>query len=36
MVYQNIILEQQDGVARIWLNRPDKLNSFTAAMHIEL
>lgn len=36
MVYQNIILEQQDGVARIWLNRPDKLNSFTAAMHTEL
>lgn len=36
MAYQNIMLEQQDGVARIWLNRPDKLNSFTAAMHTEL
>ncbi len=26
----------RDGVARITLNRPDKLNSFTAAMHGEL
>jgi len=34
--YENIIFEQQDGVARIWLNRPDKLNSFTAQMHEEL
>ena len=26
----------QDGVARIMLNRPDRLNSFTAQMHEEL
>ena len=25
-----------DGVARLTLNRPDKLNSFTAAMHLEV
>ncbi len=36
MSYDNIIFEQQDGVARIWLNRPDKLNSFTSDMHMEL
>ena len=31
-----ILLEIQDSVARITLNRPDKLNSFTRAMHLEL
>lgn len=31
-----ILLEQADGIARITLNRPDRLNSFTAAMHGEL
>src|SRR6476646_11316804 len=36
MADQTIILEQSDGVARITLNRPDRLNSFTAAMHAEL
>lgn len=36
MSYENIEFQHQDGVARIWLNRPDKLNSFTAAMHREL
>ncbi|HEU4877549.1 MAG TPA: enoyl-CoA hydratase-related protein, partial [Sphingomicrobium sp.] len=25
-----------DGIARITLNRPDRLNSFTRAMHTEL
>ena len=36
MNYNNIVFQLQDGVARIWLNRPDKLNSFTAEMHGEL
>src|SRR3954470_12956258 len=36
MADQTIILEQSNGVARITLNRPDRLNSFTAAMHAEL
>jgi 2-(1,2-epoxy-1,2-dihydrophenyl)acetyl-CoA isomerase len=36
MDYRNIIFERSDGIARITLNRPDKLNSFTAAMHEEL
>lgn len=36
MDYQNILFSVQDGIARITLNRPDKLNSFTAAMHLEL
>ena len=34
--YESIILEQDGPVARITLNRPDRLNSFTAAMHEEL
>lgn len=31
-----ILLSVADGVAEITFNRPDKLNSFTRAMHIEL
>ncbi len=31
-----IILDQSDGIARITLNRPDRLNSFTRVMHAEL
>ncbi|NJC06119.1 2-(1,2-epoxy-1,2-dihydrophenyl)acetyl-CoA isomerase [Sphingomonas kaistensis] len=31
-----ILYAEKDGVARITLNRPDRLNSFTAAMHAEL
>ncbi|GAA4008119.1 2-(1,2-epoxy-1,2-dihydrophenyl)acetyl-CoA isomerase PaaG [Sphingomonas humi] len=31
-----ILLAEQGGIARITLNRPDRLNSFTAAMHEEL
>jgi 2-(1,2-epoxy-1,2-dihydrophenyl)acetyl-CoA isomerase len=34
--YETIVLEQSDGIARITLNRPDRLNSFTTAMHQEL
>jgi len=33
---KTVLLEQADGIARITLNRPDRLNSFTRAMHAEL
>jgi len=36
MAHETILLEQADGIARITLNRPDRLNSFTRAMHAEL
>ncbi len=36
MNYNNIEFHSEGGVARIWLNRPEKLNSFTAEMHREL
>ena len=36
MSYQNILFELSGGIARLTLNRPDKLNSFTAAMHGEV
>ena len=36
MSYESIIFSSADGVARIVLNRPDRLNSFTRAMHGEL
>lgn len=36
MDYKNIEFVNEGGIARIWLNRPDKLNSFTAEMHTEL
>ncbi len=32
----SILLHRADGVARITLNRPDRLNSFTSSMHEEL
>jgi len=34
--YETIIVEHDGPIARITLNRPDRLNSFTAAMHQEL
>src|SRR3546814_368624 len=34
--FENIEFSLQDGIARIVLNRPAKLNSLTAAMHGEL
>ncbi|MGC1818769.1 MAG: 2-(1,2-epoxy-1,2-dihydrophenyl)acetyl-CoA isomerase PaaG [Casimicrobiaceae bacterium] len=36
MNYEQIRFETGDGIARITLNRPDRLNSFTAQMHAEL
>ena len=34
--YRNILFARDSGIARITLNRPDRLNSFTDAMHAEL
>ncbi len=34
--FQSIRIEQTDGVAWLTLNRPDKLNTFTADMHAEI
>ena len=36
MNYENILFEINEGVAQLTLNRPDKLNSFTQAMHDEV
>lgn len=36
MTFQNILFDVQDGIARLTLNRPDKLNSFTMEMHLEV
>jgi 2-(1,2-epoxy-1,2-dihydrophenyl)acetyl-CoA isomerase len=36
MAYENILFELAGGVAKLTLNRPDKLNSFTVAMHREV
>ena len=36
MAYETILIDQADNIARITLNRPDRLNSFTRAMHAEL
>ena len=36
MDYKNILFSIEHGVARLTLNRPDKLNSFTSAMHLEV
>jgi len=36
MGFENILFDIKDGVAQLTLNRPDKLNSFTQAMHLEV
>ena len=36
MSYESIAVSNDGGIARITLNRPDRLNSFTKAMHGEL
>ncbi|TFI58133.1 2-(1,2-epoxy-1,2-dihydrophenyl)acetyl-CoA isomerase [Sphingomonas parva] len=34
--YATILFDNQGGIARLTLNRPDRLNSFTVAMHEEV
>ena len=36
MSYENILFDISAGIARLTFNRPDKLNSFTVAMHLEV
>jgi len=36
MTYQTILFEVSGGVARLTLNRPDRLNSFNVQMHTEV
>ena len=36
MAYQTILFDAAEGVGRLTLNRPERLNSFTAAMHEEV
>lgn len=36
MTYETILFERRNGVARLTLNRPDRLNSFNTVMHGEV
>ena len=36
MAFKHILFERDDGIARLTLNRPDRLNSFNVAMHQEM
>ncbi|HEX4736439.1 MAG TPA: 2-(1,2-epoxy-1,2-dihydrophenyl)acetyl-CoA isomerase PaaG [Allosphingosinicella sp.] len=36
MAYETIEFKQEGGIARLMLNRPDRLNSFTVQMHEEV
>lgn len=36
MKYDSILFQIENGIAKLTLNRPDKLNSFTQAMHLEV
>jgi len=36
MEYQYVILQKEDGIATITLNRPEKLNALTPAMRVEI
>ena len=36
MSYESILFSLEGGIARLTLNRPDRLNSFTDAMHREV
>ncbi len=36
MSYENILFEISGGIARLTFNRPERLNSFNAAMHAEV
>jgi 2-(1,2-epoxy-1,2-dihydrophenyl)acetyl-CoA isomerase len=36
MEYENILFSSEDGIARLTLNRPERLNSFNDAMHAEV
>ena len=36
MPYQSILFSLDGGIGRLTLNRPDRLNSFTTAMHAEM